>query len=196
MTDAASQFGSAGHNHSVLYRNEVEPLTLIAASLKEIAFAGRAAGLGRCFATRSVCARYFRSARRKVPSSWKGSHMQVTLMKGKIHRARVTECDLHYEGSISIDLDLIDAAGFMANERVDIYDIDNGNRFSTYVIEAPRGSRTIGLNGAAARLVAVGDRIIIVAYASFERDDARMFQPEIVVLNEENERVRKVSRAC
>jgi hypothetical protein len=78
--------------------------------------------------------------------------MQVTLMKGKIHRAHVTEADLHYEGSISIDRTLIEAAGFLLNERVDIYNIDTGARCSTYVIEAPAGSGIIGLNGAAARL--------------------------------------------
>lgn len=94
--------------------------------------------------------------------------MQVTLMKGKIHRAHVTEADLHYEGSISIDRDLIEAAGLLINERVDIYNIDNGARFSTYVIEAPAGSGTIGLNGAAARQVMVGDKVIIVAYANFD----------------------------
>ncbi|MGY3138031.1 L-aspartate-alpha-decarboxylase [Bradyrhizobium sp. USDA 4501] len=92
--------------------------------------------------------------------------MQVTLMKGKIHRAHVTEADLHYEGSISIDRNLIEAAGFLINERVDIYNIDTGARFSTYVIEAPAGSGTIGLNGAAARLAMAGDKVIIVAYAS------------------------------
>jgi aspartate 1-decarboxylase len=115
--------------------------------------------------------------------------MQVTLMKGKIHRARVTECDLHYEGSISIDRDLIDAAGFLVNERVDIYDIDNGARFSTYIIEAPRGSRKIGINGAGARLVLAGDRVIIVAYSNFESDEAGAFRPQVVLMNDQNERV-------
>jgi L-aspartate-alpha-decarboxylase len=88
--------------------------------------------------------------------------MQVTLMKGKIHRAHVTEADLHYEGSISIDRDLIEAAGLLINERVDIYNIDNGARFSTYVIEAPAGSGTIGLNGAAARQAMVGDKVLLL----------------------------------
>jgi len=86
------------------------------------------------------------------------SSMQVTLMKGKIHRAHVTEADLHYEGSISIDRTLIEAAGFLLNERVDIYNIDTGARFSTYVIEAAAGSGIIGLNGAAARLAMAGDK--------------------------------------
>jgi aspartate 1-decarboxylase len=115
--------------------------------------------------------------------------MQVTLMKGKIHRAHVTEADLHYEGSISIDRDLIEAAGLLINERVDIYNIDNGARFSTYVIEAPAGSGTIGLNGAAARQAMVGDKVIIVAYANFDGDEARKFQPRVVLVNEQNRRL-------
>jgi aspartate 1-decarboxylase len=94
--------------------------------------------------------------------------MQITLMKGKIHRAQVTLADLHYEGSISIDRALIDAAGFIVNERFDIYNIDTGARFSTYVIEAPPNSGMIGLNGAAARLAMIGDKLIIVSYANFE----------------------------
>jgi aspartate 1-decarboxylase len=115
--------------------------------------------------------------------------MHVTLMKGKIHRARVTEADLHYEGSISIDRTLIDAAGFVINERVDIYNIDTGARFSTYVIEAPAGSGTIGLNGAAARLAMMGDKVIIVAYASFDEAEARQFQPRVVLVNERNQKL-------
>jgi aspartate 1-decarboxylase len=112
--------------------------------------------------------------------------MQVTLMKGKIHRAQVTEADLHYEGSISIDRNLIEAAGFLINERVDIYNIDTGARFSTYVIEAPAGSGVIGLNGAAARLALTGDKVIIVAYASLDNDEARTFKPSVVLVDEKN----------
>lgn len=119
--------------------------------------------------------------------------MQVTLMKGKIHRARVTEADLHYEGSISIDRNLIEAAGFLVNERVDIYNIDTGARFSTYVIEAPAGSGAIGLNGAAARLAMVGDKVIIVAYASFDNDEARRFKPRVVIVDEHNRNIAKAT---
>lgn len=115
--------------------------------------------------------------------------MQVTLMKGKVHRARVTEADLHYEGSISIDRILIEAAGILVNERVDIYNIDNGARFSTYVIEAPAGSGIIGLNGAAARQAMVGDKVIIVAYATFDGDEARRFQPRVVIVDEKNRKI-------
>lgn len=115
--------------------------------------------------------------------------MQVTLMKGKIHRARVTEADLHYEGSISIDRNLIEAAGFLVNERVDIYNIDTGARFSTYVIEGQAGSGVIGLNGAAARLAMTGDKIIIVAYASFDSNEVCKFQPRVVLVDEKNQEI-------
>jgi aspartate 1-decarboxylase len=110
-------------------------------------------------------------------------------MKGKIHRAYVTGTNLHYEGSISIDRSLIDAAGFLVNERVDVYNIDNGARFSTYVIEAPRESGTMGLNGAGARLAMVGDKIIVVAYANFDSDEARSFQPRVILVNERNAKI-------
>jgi aspartate 1-decarboxylase len=113
--------------------------------------------------------------------------MQITLMKSKIHRARVTETDLHYEGSISIDRSLIHAADFIVNERVDIYNIDTGARFSTYVIEAASDSGIIGLNGAAARLAMPGDKLIIVSYASFDVAEARSFQPRVVLVNEKNQ---------
>lgn len=112
--------------------------------------------------------------------------MQITMMKGKIHRASVTEADLHYEGSISIDQALLDAAGFLINERVEIYNIDTGARFATYVIAAPRGSGIIGLNGAAARLAMPGDKIIIVAYAFFDDAEAKSFRPSVVLVDREN----------
>lgn len=112
--------------------------------------------------------------------------MQVTLMKGKIHRASVTQADLHYEGSISIDRRLLDAAGFLINERVEIYNIETGARFATYVIEAPEGSGIIGLNGAAARLAMTGDKVIIVAYASFDEAQANAFMPRVVLVDQQN----------
>ncbi len=112
--------------------------------------------------------------------------MQVTLLKCKLHRAAVTECDLNYEGSISIDRDLIEAAGLLVNERVEIYNIDNGNRFATYVIEGGSGTGEIGLNGAAARLACVGDKLIICAYAQMTVDEARSHQPTVIVLGEQN----------
>ncbi|NOJ41396.1 aspartate 1-decarboxylase [Bradyrhizobium australiense] len=112
--------------------------------------------------------------------------MQITLMKGKIHGASVTEADLHYDGSISIDRTLLDAAGFLINERVEIYNIETGARFATYVIEAPKGSGTISLNGAAARIAMPGEKIIIVAYASFDEAEAKIFRPRVVVVDQEN----------
>jgi len=115
--------------------------------------------------------------------------MKLTLMKSKLHRATCTEADLNYEGSISIDPELIDSAQFYAYERVDIYNINNGERFSTYVIPGKTGQ--IGLNGAAARLVQPGDRLIIVSYAEFTPEEAREYRPRVVLL-EENNRVKAV----
>jgi aspartate 1-decarboxylase len=112
--------------------------------------------------------------------------MQIILTKGKIHRASVTQADLHYEGSISIDHSLLDAAGLLLNERVEIYNIDTGARFATYVIEAPRGSGMTGLNDAAARLAMIGDKVIIVAYSSCEEVDAKAFRPRVVLVDGEN----------
>ena len=90
--------------------------------------------------------------------------MLVNMLKGKLHAATVTQCDVYYEGSVSIDQDLLDAAGILPHERVDIWNITNGERISTYAIEAPRGSRTIGINGGAARKFALGDRVVIAAF--------------------------------
>ncbi|MCK1402296.1 aspartate 1-decarboxylase [Bradyrhizobium sp. 4] len=116
--------------------------------------------------------------------------MRITLMKGKIHRASVTEADLHYEGSISIDRKLLEAAGVLVNERVEIYNVDTGARFATYAIEAPEGSGTVGLNGAAARLAIPGDKLIIVAYASFDETEAKTFRPRVVLVDRENRILR------
>jgi aspartate 1-decarboxylase len=108
------------------------------------------------------------------------------MMKAKLHRAVVTQADLHYEGSISIDRDLLDRAGILPHEQVDVLNIDNGARFTTYAIEAPRGSRTFGVNGAAARLVQKGDRIIVVAYCVLPAEEARNYNPTVVLLDEDN----------
>ena len=113
--------------------------------------------------------------------------MILTMMKGKIHRATVTQADLHYEGSISIDRDLLDMAGILPNEQVDILNINNGERFTTYAITAPRGSKTFGLNGAAARRVQLGDKIIIITYAQMEAEAAKSYVPDVVLLDENNE---------
>ena len=112
--------------------------------------------------------------------------MFLTMLKAKLHRATVTQCDLHYEGSISIDKDLLEESGILVNERVDIWNITNGARLSTYAIEAPRGSRTFGVNGAAARYFQIGDRIIISSFAQIEEEKARQHSPTVVMLDEDN----------
>ncbi len=112
--------------------------------------------------------------------------MLLHMLKCKLHRATVTECDLHYEGSISIDSTLIAAAGLLLNERVEIYNIDNGERFATYVIEGKKGSGVIGLNGAAARKACVGDKLIICSYAHMSADEAKSHEPKIVIVGAKN----------
>lgn len=110
--------------------------------------------------------------------------MRITMLKSKLHRATVTDADLNYEGSISIDPALCEAASFLAFEKVDIYNCNTGARFSTYVIHGKKGE--ICLNGAAARLVHRGDRVIIASYADMEQDEARKHQPRVVLLDETN----------
>ncbi|GAB4316553.1 MAG: aspartate 1-decarboxylase [Bacteroidales bacterium] len=112
--------------------------------------------------------------------------MYIEVLKSKIHRATVTEADLNYIGSIGIDEDLMDAVNLQENERVHIYNINNGERFETYIIKAQRGSGTISINGAAARKVAVGDKVIIVSYASMEPEEARTHKPAIVFPDDHN----------
>lgn len=113
--------------------------------------------------------------------------MQLTMMKAKLHRAVVTQADLHYEGSISIDADLLEAAGILPNEQVDVLNINNGERFTTYAITAPRGSKVFGINGAAARLAQPGDRIIVVSYAMMDAEAAKTWDPAVVLLDEAND---------
>ncbi|MBS2533743.1 aspartate 1-decarboxylase [Catenulispora sp. NF23] len=108
------------------------------------------------------------------------------MLKSKIHRATVTQSDLHYVGSITVDATLMAAADLLPGEKVDVVDIDNGNRFSTYVIEGPADSGVIGVNGAAARLVAPGDLVIVISYSAVAEEHARSFQPRIVFVDAEN----------
>ena len=112
--------------------------------------------------------------------------MFITLMKSKIHRAVVTEANLNYVGSITIDEDLMDASGIMENEKVQIVNNNNGNRFETYVIKGERGSGKICLNGAAARLVHPGDIIIIISSGIFDKEEAKLHNPKIVFVDEKN----------
>jgi len=109
------------------------------------------------------------------------------MLKAKIHRATVTGADLHYEGSIGIDRDLLDASGILPHEQVDVLNINTGARFTTYAIEAPRGSADIAVNGAAARLVQKGDKVIIVSYCQIPAEQARNYRPNVIVLGDRNE---------
>ncbi|HTA33282.1 MAG TPA: aspartate 1-decarboxylase [Solirubrobacteraceae bacterium] len=106
--------------------------------------------------------------------------MQRVMLKSKIHRATVTDCDLHYVGSITIDPDLLDAADMLAYEQVHVVDVDNGARFETYTIPGERGSGEMCVNGAAARLVHRGDTIIVISYASYEEADLERYAPRVV----------------
>ena len=113
--------------------------------------------------------------------------MYITLLKSKIHRATVTQSELNYVGSITIDKALMDAAGLVEYEKVQIADIDNGNRFETYVITGEEKSGCICLNGAAAKCVDVGDKVIIMAYAQMATDEVENYQPKVVFVNDSNE---------
>lgn len=110
-------------------------------------------------------------------------------MKSKIHRATVTDADLHYEGSISIDSELVEAANMLPNEKVQVLDINNGERFETYVIPVEAGSGEICLNGAAARKVEIGDLVIIISYALMDYETAKKNTPQIVKVDENNRKL-------
>jgi aspartate 1-decarboxylase len=109
-----------------------------------------------------------------------------TMLKSKIHRATVTQADLHYVGSVTIDADLLDAADLLPGEQVAIVDITNGARLETYVIEGERGSGIIGINGAAAHLIHAGDLVIIISYATMETNDAKAYEPRVVFVDKDN----------
>jgi len=119
--------------------------------------------------------------------------MNITLLKSKIHRAVVTQSDLNYVGSITIDARLMREAGIVEYEKVAIADIDNGNRFETYVITGEEDSGIICLNGAAARCVNAGDKVIIMAYAEMTPEEARTFKPAVIFVDEQNKIIRKAS---
>lgn len=112
--------------------------------------------------------------------------MLRTMMTSKIHRATVTQADLHYVGSVTVDQDLLDAANLLPGEMVHIVDIDNGARLVTYTIAGERGSGVIGINGAAARLVHEGDLVILIAYGQMEDAEAREFEPSVVFVDSDN----------
>jgi aspartate 1-decarboxylase len=113
--------------------------------------------------------------------------MQRTMLKSKIHRATVTDCDLHYVGSITIDPDLLEAADILEFEQVAVVDVNNGARFETYTIAGDRGSSEVKVNGAAARLVHRGDTIIVISYAAYDREELEAYVPRVVHVTPGNE---------
>ena len=119
--------------------------------------------------------------------------MVCEMLKGKIHRATVIQAELDYVGSITVDEDLLDAAGIYEYEKVQIVDINNGSRFETYTIAGERGSGMICLNGAAARCVSTGDKIIIMAYCQMEQSEVASHQPKVVFVDDKN-KVEKITR--
>ena len=118
--------------------------------------------------------------------------MRRDMLRAKVHRIKVTERDIEYEGSLSLDSELMQAADMLPFERIDVYDVDNGNRFSTYLIEGRPGSGDCCVNGAAARLVELGDKLIIAAFCSLEESEVRRHQPKLILIGEDN----KITRAA
>ncbi len=117
-----------------------------------------------------------------------------TVLQGKLHRVKVTQADLHYEGSCAIDQDFLDASGILQYEAIDIYNVTNGQRFSTYAIAAERGSKIISVNGAAARCACAGDIMIICSYVQVEDDVARSWQPKVAYFEGDNE-MKRIAKA-
>lgn len=113
--------------------------------------------------------------------------MKLKMFKSKLHQMKVTEANLHYEGSITIDPELLEAANILPYEKVQVLNITNGKRMETYTIEGERGSRVCCLNGAAARLTEIGDRIIVIAYAEMTPEEAKNHTPRVVVVDENND---------
>ena len=118
--------------------------------------------------------------------------MYRTMMKGKIHRARVTEANLHYVGSITIDEEILEAVDMLPNEKVQIVNNNNGARFETYIIPGKRGSGVVCLNGAAARLVQEGDIVIVISYALVSDKELKQFTPKVAIMNEHNQIVELI----
>ena len=121
--------------------------------------------------------------------------MQLHMFKSKLHRATVTQAEINYVGSVTIDSELLEKSGILPGEKVQIVNINNGERFETYTIEGEAGSGTICINGAAARLVQVGDKVIIIAYALMDEQEARTFEPKVLVMDEHNQIVRVKNNA-
>lgn len=121
--------------------------------------------------------------------------MKLSMFKSKLHQLRVTESNLHYEGSITLDSELLEEAGILPYEKVQVLNITNGSRLETYTIPGEAGSRVCCLNGAAARLTQVGDRIIVIAYAEMTPEEARQHKPRVVVVDENNDPKRVVDES-
>ena len=121
--------------------------------------------------------------------------MKLTMLKSKIHRATVTQCDLHYEGSLTVDPELLEASGILPHEQIDVLNINSGARFTTYAIEGARGSGIIGVNGAAARLCQKGDLVIVCAYAAMDAAEAKAHTPVVVFVDENNKRTAPLKAA-
>lgn len=121
--------------------------------------------------------------------------MQRVMLKSKIHRATITDSDLHYVGSITIDADLLDAANILEHEQVHVVDVDNGARFETYTIAGERGSGVMQVNGAAARLVHQGDTIIVISYGQYDEADLERYEPTVVHVEKGTNRVIDVDTA-
>jgi aspartate 1-decarboxylase len=130
-----------------------------------------------------------RQPRKKFKIS--GVKLILTLCKAKIHRARVTEAELYYEGSLTVDSELLKASGILPYEKVQVVNVNNGERFETYIIPGDAGTGVICLNGPAARLGAVGDEIIVISYAEFEEKEAAGYRPTVVLVDQKN-KVKKV----
>jgi aspartate 1-decarboxylase len=113
--------------------------------------------------------------------------MTITMFKAKLHRLRVTEADLYYEGSITIDEELLEAAGILPYEKVQVVNVNNGARLETYTIPGEPGERTVCLNGPAARLAATGDQVIVISYAEMTPEEAESHEPNVVLVDENNE---------
>jgi aspartate 1-decarboxylase len=129
-------------------------------------------------------------------SDQEATRMRRTMCKSKIHRALLTGADVHYEGSITLDRDLMDAADMLPFEKVQVVNVNNGARLETYVIEGERGSGTIQLNGAAARLGVVGDHVIVISYADYDEAELEGFEPKIVFVDEHNRIARPQIRSA
>lgn len=112
--------------------------------------------------------------------------MQIQILKSKIHRVKITQAELHYVGSITLDEDLMDAANLIENEKVQVVNVNNGERLETYVIKGQRGSGMVCLNGPAARKAAIGDIVIIISYAGMELEEAKNYKPVLIFPNEKN----------